>query len=60
MGPKTRIEAALTAAVKLSQTSSAPRKLAHALDFALFPGGLESGQRSYFRSLWPVEMIAPR
>ncbi len=39
MGPKTRIEAALTAAVKLSQASSAPRKLAHALDFALFPGG---------------------
>ena len=39
MGPKTRIEAALTAAVKLSQASSAPQKLAHALDFALFPGG---------------------
>ena len=39
MGPKTRIEAALTAAVKLSQASSAPHKLAHALDFALFPGG---------------------
>ena len=39
MGPKTRIEAALTAAVKLSQANSAPRKLARALDFALFPGG---------------------
>ena len=53
-GPKTRIEAALTAAVN-SQASSA-RKLALDLRYSQ---GLESGQRSYFRWLWPVEMIVP-